>query len=269
VLTIDSIGPMTAGASATTTIGDAPLTTTFHGSASGGNAPYIYAWDLGDGTNSTAASPGHVYSGAGSYTASLTVSDASGQVSRASVQVTVYPALSISTSVSPTSGVAPLQVSVTAAAGGGLAPYTYAWTFGDGTGASGASSAHSYASGTFHPTLAVRDAAGGTWSGSVGAVVVSSPPVTQPEPTPSVPQPSPPAPASSSPTPPASTPPAAGSPSPTSEAPASPAVTTPGAQNPSGSVPAIVRMLLMVLGTLFATGLGGTLFLRWLRHRGL
>jgi hypothetical protein len=34
-------------------------------------------------------------------------------------------------------------------------------------------------------------------------------------------------------------------------------------------MPAIVRLILMLLGTVFGAGLGGTLFLRWLRHRGL
>ena len=38
-----------------------------------------YAWDFGDGTNSTAASPNHTYATAGSYTVKLTVTDNDGQ----------------------------------------------------------------------------------------------------------------------------------------------------------------------------------------------
>jgi PKD repeat protein len=266
-LSIPVIGLLTAAASATPGTGDAPLTTKLNGSITGGQAPYSFMWDLGDGTSSTSQSPSHDYSGAGTYTASLTVSDGSGQLSHASVNVTVYPAMSISVSASPTSGAAPLQVDFTGSASGGLAPYVFTWHYGDGATGSGLGAAHSYSAGTFLPTLTVRDAAGGTWTGTAGTISVTSPPVIptstsgggnqQPVP--------PSAPAASSPSPsPSVQPSPSGEPSATP--PAGPAVNQQNSPRGGGG-PGPLPLLLMLLGSVFATGLGGSLFLRWLRLR--
>ncbi len=53
----------------------------FIGSASGGNAPYSYAWNFGDGGTSSLANPSHAYTNPGSYTATLTVTDNTGKTS--------------------------------------------------------------------------------------------------------------------------------------------------------------------------------------------
>jgi PKD repeat protein len=235
------------------------VTATLNGSATGGRAPYSYSWDLGDGTSSTAKSPSHLYSTAGTYTAAVTVNDTSGQVSHASAQVTVYPALGVSMSAAPASGVASLQVTFAASASGGLAPYAFTWTYGDGTSGSGAGTVHAFSAGTFHPTLTVHDAAGGNWTGAAGTITVSSPIVTVPAPPPTVP-----ATPEASPSPSGTPSPAAGPPVPP---PASPSVSPAAAQNPSGSQGETIGLLVMLLGSLFAAGLGGTLFLNWLRHR--
>ena len=59
------------------TSGEVPLTVMFNGTSSfdpdGNNL--TYSWDFGDGNTSTEVSPVHVYSGAGQYTATLTVFD--------------------------------------------------------------------------------------------------------------------------------------------------------------------------------------------------
>jgi len=65
-------------------------TASFLGSASGGLAPYRYAWDFGDGSaanGSTAVS--HMYSGAGTFTVTFTVTDAVGQSASFRSTVTV------------------------------------------------------------------------------------------------------------------------------------------------------------------------------------
>jgi PKD repeat protein/glucose/arabinose dehydrogenase len=74
--------------------GPAPLTVSFNGSGSSdpdGN-PITYAWDL-DGDfqfdDSTAVSPTYTYTAAGSYPASLKVTDSGGLTSTASVPITV------------------------------------------------------------------------------------------------------------------------------------------------------------------------------------
>jgi PKD repeat protein len=52
------------------------LTTTFSATIDG--TPTEYLWDFGDGYTSDAASPGHQYSGSGTYTVSLTVTNEHG-----------------------------------------------------------------------------------------------------------------------------------------------------------------------------------------------
>ena len=48
-------------------------TVQFTDATHGGMAPYTYAWDFGDGSTSTEASPSHTYAAAGDYTVKLTV----------------------------------------------------------------------------------------------------------------------------------------------------------------------------------------------------
>lgn len=69
--------PPIAAASASTTVGPAPLTVNFSsaGSSDPEGVPLTYLWDFGDGTTSTDANPSHVYTSAGPYPVFLTVSD--------------------------------------------------------------------------------------------------------------------------------------------------------------------------------------------------
>lgn len=59
------------------TSGNTPLAVTFTNSSTG-TAPLTYAWTFGDGGTSTAASPSHTYTTAGTYTVTLTVTNACG-----------------------------------------------------------------------------------------------------------------------------------------------------------------------------------------------
>ncbi|MEZ5541261.1 MAG: PKD domain-containing protein [Pseudomonadota bacterium] len=83
--------PPTAVSNADTVSGDAPLTVNFdsYGSVDPDGAIVTYAWDFGDGSGSTTASPTHTYNGVGSYVATLTVTDNMGASDSNSTAITV------------------------------------------------------------------------------------------------------------------------------------------------------------------------------------
>ena len=177
-LWIQGATPLSATASATPTTGNAPLNVSFTGSATGGKAPYSFSWNFGDGSaTSTAQNPGHTYSSAGKFTATLTVTDGSSPATTdtASVDVMVNAIgnpLAATASATPTSGQIPLNVAFTATGTGGSPPYSFSWNFGDGSATSTAQNpTHSYgAAGTFTATLTVADSSSParTASSSVG-----------------------------------------------------------------------------------------------------
>lgn len=87
--------PPLAIASATPVSGTAPLTVNFNGSSSydpdGGTL--TYSWNFGDGSApSTVANPSHLYSAAGNYAATLTVTDATGATAMTQVFIAVVAA---------------------------------------------------------------------------------------------------------------------------------------------------------------------------------
>ncbi len=65
------------------------LPVNFSGSAIGGTQPYVYRWSFGDGDRDTGQTISHVYRVVGNYTASLTVTDASGQTTATSQPISI------------------------------------------------------------------------------------------------------------------------------------------------------------------------------------
>ncbi|OLC00951.1 MAG: hypothetical protein AUI15_06475 [Actinobacteria bacterium 13_2_20CM_2_66_6] len=263
--TVTVNGPLAATAAGTPLTGDAPMMVKLTGSAAGGVPPYSYAWDLGDGTTKAQANPTHVYSSRGTYTATLTLTDSKGTTSHASFQVTVYDPLRVTSSVTPTSGGAPLSVTFTGSASGGLPPYQFTWQFGDGSSGSGATATHAYAGGSFNATLTVRDAAGGVWTGAAANVTATAPPAPSPTTGGGAAAPAPPS--TTSPSQPTTAPSA-----PASAEPSEPVETqpTPAAANNQPEAPGSpggLGVLLLVIGSLLGTGLGGAVFLAWRNGR--
>ncbi|BAZ93525.1 hypothetical protein TspCOW1_15360 [Thiohalobacter sp. COW1] len=69
--------------------GTAPLTVNFTGSAEGVEGTADWHWDFGDGGTAQVRNPAHTYTQAGTYTASLTVTDTRGVAAAATVSRTI------------------------------------------------------------------------------------------------------------------------------------------------------------------------------------
>jgi PKD repeat protein len=135
--------------------------------ASGSSDPegsaLTYAWTFGDGATGSGVTASHIYAAAGTYTVTLTVTDAGGRSSTLAQPVTVGANLPPVAEFSATA----VGASVTVDASGSSDPegsaLTYAWAFGDGATGSGVTASHTYASAGNHTvTLTVTDSAGGT-----------------------------------------------------------------------------------------------------------
>src|SRR5207249_9422008 len=151
---------------------------TFTGSGAGGITPYTYSWMFGDGQTASGATVTHAYSTAGSFTVTLTLTDA--------VNTQVISSQGLAIALVPmtanfTMSTRPTEVNVpgcfTATVTGGTPPYvSFSWNFGDGSVlGSGNTPTHGYtAAGTFSVTVTVMDSAGKTGTSSAQSVVVKA-----------------------------------------------------------------------------------------------
>jgi PKD repeat protein len=165
--------PLAADFTGTPTSGGVPLAANFTDTSAG--TPTSWAWDFGDGGTSTARNPSHTYASPGTYTVTLTVTDASGGTSTKTRTgyVTVEP-LAAEFTGSPTIGPAPLNVTFTDASTGD--PTSWAWDFGDGGTSTAQNPAHTYANpGTYTVTLTVTDVHGATNTRTRTAYITSQP----------------------------------------------------------------------------------------------
>jgi len=80
VATVPGGAPPRADFRADPASGTAPLVVAFRNTSSG-DGVLTASWDFGDGTHSSELNPTHVYTGSGSYTAVLVVTDAEGLAS--------------------------------------------------------------------------------------------------------------------------------------------------------------------------------------------
>ncbi len=113
--------------------GQAPLACVFSGGASGGEPPYTFAWDFGDGASRPANSSvvaTHTYSNTGTYYAMLTVTDNQGIVGTSGV-VPVFvrqeTTFHISIEADATTGPVPFNVQFNSLVEGGKEPIRYNW----------------------------------------------------------------------------------------------------------------------------------------------
>jgi len=155
--------PLSGDASGDPKSGSPPLMVQFSGSASGGDSPYNYSWDFGDGSSSSEPSPRHTYQETGTYTAQLTVTDSKGNRYQDTVTPIKVecPPFTCTASANPSSGTAPLTVQFNSTASGGCPPYTYGWDIGEGGSSTEQNHGHLIEKeGNFTAVLTVKDSKG-------------------------------------------------------------------------------------------------------------
>jgi hypothetical protein len=139
----------------------------------GGESPFSYAWDFGNGTFVAGnASASAVLASTGSVIVACRVTDAEPVSNTGTAGVQVNPPLAVLASVSRTAADVGQQIGFSCAASNGTFPYTITWTLGDGTVLAVGSATHVYsAPGDFAPTCTVTDAAGAERAPSFALVV--------------------------------------------------------------------------------------------------
>ena len=140
-------------------IGYPPLTVNFRDTS--GGEPATWSWTFGDGGTSTLQNPVHLYQTAGTYTVSLTVTNAGESDSMTKtgfVTVNGYPPVANFVGA-PTGGNSPLTVQFTDQSTN--SPTAWLWNFGDGQTSTLKNPVHQYQSaGTFTVTLTATNAYG-------------------------------------------------------------------------------------------------------------
>ncbi len=157
---------------ASPTSGIVPFNVNFNSTVTNGDAPFTYEWNFGDGSPvETTANPTHSYTTGGTYTATLTVTDANGdQVSgTVDIQAASNTKPAVTASADTDTGTAPLTVNFTATGSGGNAPLSYTWYFGDGSAPqNGQTASHTYNNvGVYDAQVVVTDADGDTANATV------------------------------------------------------------------------------------------------------
>jgi PKD repeat protein len=147
-------------------VGALPMAVTFVDNSSNA-AGATYAWNFGDGsTSNTASSTSHTYTSAGTFTATLTITNGVNS-STVTHSIQSYGAPIASFTRTPASGTAPLSVAFTDTSLG--VPTSWLWNFGNGVTSTAQHPTYSYtAAGNYTITLtATNDAGSATASTTV------------------------------------------------------------------------------------------------------
>ncbi|MDH3805090.1 MAG: PKD domain-containing protein, partial [Gammaproteobacteria bacterium] len=136
-----------------------------------------YAWDFGDGSTGSGVNPTHIYSTAGTFAVSLTVTDNDGATDSASTTADIAAIPNVAPTADPngpyngTAG-SPVNFNGSGSSDSDGTIVSYAWDFGDGNGGAGVSPSHTYAvAGLYTVTLTVTDNDGASDSASTTATI--------------------------------------------------------------------------------------------------
>lgn len=158
--------------------GDAGIPIPFTGaSVANGTAPFTFLWRFGDGATVPGVPASHAYATAGTYTGTLTVTDALGANSARSFTelVRALPTATIASAPgTPTAGV---PATFYGNVSDGTAPYRYSWKFGDGATSSFPYPAHNFTvPGAYTVQLWANDSLGASAHQSLRVSVTTPPP---------------------------------------------------------------------------------------------
>ncbi|TAJ43450.1 PKD domain-containing protein [Methanofollis fontis] len=153
--------PPNASFTASPLSGEAPLTVAFNDTSTG--TPTAWSWAFGDNETSTEQHPLHTYAMPGTYTVSLTASNAFGNdtMTESEYIAVTAPPLEANFSANSTAGTAPFTVSFTDTSVG--TPTAWSWAFGDNATSTEQHPLHTYLMpGAFTVNLTVTDSFGST-----------------------------------------------------------------------------------------------------------
>jgi len=173
---------VSADFSGTPLSGDSPLNVAFTDASSGNVTGW--SWNFGDGGSSTTQNPSHTYNTAGTYTVTLTASNAcANDVATKTGYITVTdPPCNLPVadfSGTPLSGDAPLNVSFTDNTTN--TPTSWSWDFGDGGSSTTQNPSHTYnTAGTYTVALTATNACGNDVATKVDYITVTDPPCNLP-----------------------------------------------------------------------------------------
>ncbi|HJV65848.1 MAG TPA: PKD domain-containing protein, partial [Geomonas sp.] len=153
--------------------GAPPLPVSFVDSSTGSITSWL--WNFGDSTTSTLQNPTHVYTSAGSYNVTLTVTGTDGSDSKTQPNyITVNPVSPVADfSATPQTGTVPLSVSFTDSSVGSITGWL--WDFGDSTTSTQQNPSHVYNSaGSYTVTLTVTGSGGSNSKTQTAYIVVGA-----------------------------------------------------------------------------------------------
>ncbi|WP_048103871.1 PKD domain-containing protein [Methanofollis liminatans] len=174
----DTPTPPVANFTGTPANGTAPLTVQFNDTSTG--VPTEWFWEFGDGTNSTSQNPQKTYTTLGTYTVSLSATNADGSSTKTRenyITVTDDPVSPVANFTgTPTTGRAPLTVQYTDLSTG--EPTEWFWQFGDGTNSIEQNPLKTYTTlGTYTVSLNATNADGSSTKTRENYITVTDDPV--------------------------------------------------------------------------------------------
>jgi PKD repeat protein len=178
--TMQPVPISSAGFTSSPTLGVAGTAISFTGAATDIYAAPGFTWKWGDGTESSGATPTHVYAVPRSYEVTMTVKDELTGATTAPVIHTIVvndqPTASFTVAPNPATPGTPVALN----GGGSIDPdgaiANYAWNFGDGSASGGITPSHTYLTpGNYTVTLTITDS-GGVTSAISQVLTVAAPP---------------------------------------------------------------------------------------------